>query len=153
MPDQLWVNVAYIDRLIKRFNLQTAKRIHEAIPMQGLVVPVTQIDELLKDFAIVSTNEDLTAAAGTYVPYFTCPEGKRWKLLIFFRATTAAGSMVRIFDGTTHLTLLSSQMTAGSFYNVNAPLKEGWSVGMTTTGNGADGAITLSICYTEEESY
>lgn len=152
---ELWIpaSVDIDSRLVKRFTLADNPQVQNPYWLERVILPVTQVDELLKSYNIESVPKDLSAAAGTYVAFHTVPDGKRWVVQTFFKAITTAVSMVRIYDGTTYLTLLPNQTGAHTEFNCELPLKEGWSIGLTTTGDGGDANRALAILYSEEDAY
>ena len=77
-------------RLYERFSVQPlgvpgAERM-ELLPT---IIPITNMDALLKEVKTSGVTKNLTASAGTYTNYFTVPEGKRWHIWGWY------------FDGTT----------------------------------------------------
>lgn len=153
--DVLWINVKYIARIIKRFTLQVSRQIPEAIPLLRLVVPVTQADELLLETKSQADDNDLSAAAGTYVPYFECPTGKRWILNRWRKGGTVANTRLSVkvdSASANHQYNLTGKTEEAEHFN-GLKVKEGGSIGLSTTGDGGDTAISLTIFYEEEDSF
>lgn len=152
--DILWINVAYISRLIKRFTLQTVRKIPEAIPMLRLVIPVTSVDHLLVESKAVSVTKDLSAAAGTYVAFFTVPDGKRWTFISWNRVGTTAVTNEKLKISGTEYDVGPSSASSRIWVDAyRVRLNEGDSFGMKTTGDGGDNARHMQIFYEEEDSF
>jgi len=153
MPELFsWINVTYLDRLIIRLGLSDRKVNKDAIPLIKSVQPVTQIDTLLKTVKLETGTQNISAAAGSEVVFETVPAGKRWELVYMDKAATAGNSKVSISDGLVVLPLTATGTTAIR-QALTVYLNEGWTISMTTTGNGADTAVVLRMEYIEEDVY
>ena len=151
MPDPIRIlETAVMRRLYDRYKLDPKGVVF--VTMSPTVKPVTQADELLKTPGAASTSGDLTAAPGTYVPYFTVPAGKRWTLKFARRDPSTGASGIQIGYGTTSYFFDSLGTSAETVPMDDLKLDEGDTIGMITTGNGADGAIVMRLFYEEEDT-
>lgn len=149
-----WIKSPISERLTKRYLLSDIPDIENPFLFQRLVVPVTIADEVQKTPEIDSHTDDISAAAGGRVTYFTVPSGKRWRLYAFRVQGTTANTAVYISDGTNEQPLTTQDTTERVDATLpSIPLNEDWTIRLRTTGNGADSAISLSILYEEEESF
>ena len=146
------VNKARIwDKLNNRFLLSDWQS--EPPTMSEQIIPVTDVNELTRDTKIAQHADDLSTGTA-YVTYFTVPEGKRWTLLGFVRASSAGNTKVRLrIDGEPF-----ELTTSGTAYERNIsmnpiPLKEGDIIQMKGTANVSDTNINLQIIYIEEDAY
>lgn len=146
-------NIIY-PRLRDRLQLSDNPTENNQIILAKTILPITNIDDLLAAAALAEETKSLTGAAGTQVPYFTTPTGKRWRIMALYRFATTGNSNLYITDGTSQMRLSVSAVTAaflglGKDFYIN----EGWQVGMLASGNAGDGAIKLQIWYTEEDAF
>ena len=123
------------------------------LAMTPTVQPVSDINELLTDSKISQATKDLTATAGTYVEYFLVPAGKRWKFDRYEKISTTASSQMRIYDREGVYMAIKASGTAAEYDAVTLTMDEGWSLGLLTTGNGADSAIIFRVLYREEDAF
>jgi hypothetical protein len=152
-----YVSEYILKQLVKRYKLQTTPYdIKEHLTLPLVIQPVTLADDLLMTPVIpASVSKDISAAAGTYVAYFTVPDGKLWRLLLVSRPGTTANSRIGISNGINTSSLTNPSTATEKWFAAHDRflLKPGWSVGMFTTGDGADSAIGVSVVYLEEDSY
>ena len=155
--DYWFVNETIKNRLVDRFELSEYAKENTPWYMSKVILPVTSMDDLLSTVHFQTTNTDLTAAAGTYVPIFTVPKGKRWKLLGYHKGITIATSRVRMkpnADDAGFAYKLTPSITAEENQKgLNTPMEEDGTIGMQTTGNGGDAAVNFEIIYTEEDAF
>jgi len=139
-------------RLYTRFLLEPKPLQESNAAVQVSIQPVTQADELLRTPTIAKNSEDISASAGTYVAFHTVPAGKRWKVTNIVRAATTSGTNVRLNDGSID-TQISVFQTGAEALRGEWFMNENWSIGMDTTGNGADSSKELAIHYLEEDAF
>lgn len=104
MQEQLWINVEYIARLIKRFNLATGKLTPESLPMQRTVVPVTSADELLREWGfehLGSFARTAVAGTGQVLAYENTTKYRIHLRAIALMAASGDGTLDGLFTGTT----------------------------------------------------
>ena len=127
--------------------------------VSNTVIPITNFDVLLLTPTIpAQVTLDISAGAGTYTPYFTVPSRKRWTLKAAFRDGTTGTCRTRIRNASTRTIPLSANTGTGGNLDMavlHSPitLDEGWSIGLDTTGNGADTAIGMFVMYDEEDAF
>lgn len=140
-------------RLYRRFLIEPFPADGAGPSVSTTIQPTTDADELLSESLADSQNADLSASAGSGVPIYTVPAGKRWTLKHAFREATIANSRIYMFmqGGTIYLTALGTAEQAVDLSNIK--LRDGEGVGMFTTGNGADTAIFLMLVYEETDAY
>ena len=139
-------------RLRTRFDIaETGEQESTIIPQ--MIQPITNVDNLLATVKAERGTEDISATAGGYVAYFTVPTGKKWVVSQFYRQTTTANTQIRanISGQAVQLGLLGT--TNEIVRNFGLALEENDSIGLRTTGNGADSAITADIVYEEEDAF
>ncbi len=152
--DPLWIRAKVLSRLVLRFNLSDQIETPDTMMIPRTIQAVTDVDRLLTEFTGVSESKNLTAGAGTYVPYHLVPVGKLWRITRFRRSTTvgstsfnvvtvAAGSAIRC----------SKHQTAEDADTVDITLAAGATAGLLTTGNGADTAVNLSMIVEEQDAF
>lgn len=100
--------------------------------------------------AVGQANGDLTPGAGTYVPYFTVPRGERWHILVIRRFSSTGNTAIAASVNSV-VCYLTPTGTSADPILYSFELGEGDSIGMVTTGNGGDGAISLHLFYEVEE--
>jgi len=121
--------------------------------VSNTVVAVTDFDTLLRVPGAQVTTENISASAGTYVPYFTVTNGKRWTIQSAYRGGTASNTTIRVkVAGTTVILTGSSTAESGEILP-GIILNESDSIGMVTTGNGSDNDTALAIHYFEEDAF
>ena len=151
----IFSNVSAINRLSKRLQLQSTPTEPNPFALIQTIQPVTDLDSLLRSVKIASASAlDLSAAAGTLVPAFTVPAGKRWYWIGYVTSATVANSSVQMNDGTTGFIL--NTLTTSNAYRIleqKIPLEETWIIGRLTTGNGGDSSETMQILYEEEDAF
>lgn len=141
-------------RLIERFSLEPILPIVEKT-IGDSIVPVTSIDTLLQDAqTLTGVAVDLTATAGTYTVFHTVPDGKRWNIKIATRAGTTGSSRMRFRSKPDQdIVSISLTGTGGAVLVCDLTLEEGGTIGMDTSGNGADTDVFLSIHLLEEDAF
>lgn len=143
-----------LQRLTRRFRLLDVEKstIPEALGLSKIITPVTNADQIISDPKASNTAKDLHAAAGTYVPFFTVPTGKRWHITGWFRGGTAANSEIDITINSVQAQI-TAQASNSNTQAMDFDLAPGDSIGMLTTGNAGDTSIAMSILYNEEDAY
>lgn len=143
-------------RLYNRFDIEVGVAVGSAPEVATSIIPVTQVDELLKQArAVISEAMDLTGSGSLTVAGFTVPAGERWKLYRIFRSATTGSARVRIVDPLNDDIILTLSGTSEEIINFGEPftLEEGWIIGMQETNNGADGAESMHALITSEEAF
>jgi len=116
------------------------------------VSPMLDIMPILRDHKSAAGTQDLQAAAGTYVPYFTVPAKKRWTLRLFLTSTSTAASTPRLQrTGGTAIDVGVSGTAAARLTMEGIILNPGDSIGRTTTGNALDSSQDAFLHYEEED--
>lgn len=143
------------ERIARRFSLKNYEEIQESMRLAPVVYPVTNVDPLMVIPYIDTATKDLSAGAGTFVAYFTVPQGKRWHVRYYARGGTVAATTIVLKDTGSNVINLAAAGTGGAYVHIygGLPLEQGWSIGMNTTGNGADSAIVMQIHYEEEDAH
>jgi hypothetical protein len=145
-----WVNAEILDRLRPVFWLSDVPKDDYRYKMPRAIWPIVDIENLGDPDIKQAVSKDISAAAGTYVPYWTVPAGKRWKLTAYDQEATVANTQVRIEDTDPNNIVLTALATAAQFANnIAINMLEGWSIGLITTGNGADSSVTMVIMVEE----
>lgn len=122
--------------------------------LSPIIVCTVDMGELLKDpTARTATGVDLTAAAGTYTAFLTVPAGERWHLAWVFGGPTTGSSRIQCeIDGIN--VQLRELLTAEKVFPLHGlVLDPGDSIGMGTTGNGADSSIYMQLALEVEDAY
>jgi len=149
------INQEIIPRLQDRFDLVAHPTVQNPLLFYPAVMPITNFDELLREAKYVEvTGIDLSAAANTYVPFHTVPDGKRWIILLYTTSQTVANSSPGIKEPNQSRFWIGAGGTTALYeWVTNLVLEEGWSIGRSTTGNGGDASENMGIYYIEEDSY
>jgi len=144
-------------RLYTRFQIEP----FPADPEQGpgvatTIFPVTIADDLVKLPVAQSATLDIQASAGGFVLAFTVPEGKRWQILWAFRSSTTANTRIRgIFtpsDVTLFLTVVGTSNEVPRELQ-GFVMEQDDRIGLETTGNAADSAVTIQLYVLEEDAF
>lgn len=156
MEGYVFVNRAIDPKLVKRLTLSDNPDVQNPYLLPRMIYPVTDIGDLLRTTKGNTETVDLTGAAGSFVTHasWLVPNGKRWRLWNCLRGASTGSS--RIMLTTTGLTdgSLEPFGTAESLLQLGGlPINEGDMLGLRATGNGADGAIRLTIVYEEEDAF
>lgn len=140
------------ERLYTRFSIEPGQVSDVPPTLSTELIPVTNVDELLRTPEAATATVDIQASAGAYVPYFTVPEGQSWivKNLMRFGTTGASAFMVEIGGSSV---IITNTGTAGEALILNLRLDQGDSVGLRTTGNAADSAIRADIVRETEDAF
>jgi len=144
-------------RLYTRFQLEPGPSVIGGLPeVSTSVIPVTQVDDLLREGrALIGNTVDLSGGGSLTIACHTVPSGQRWNLFRAWRTTTAAGTRIRIADPRNDDIILTIAGTAEEVVNFGAPfvLEEGWIIGLQETGNGSDIAEQVHILITAEDAF
>ena len=150
-----WIGVHIFERLVNRFMLQTTPLLPEdPFILHKQIVPVTQIDELLKTLNIASKDCNLFDG-DDHVTAFQVPIGKRWKLYSWWQSAST-GDSAREFanaDETIRFAPEAAVATAKFDWLTGFPMDEGWRLQASKSANAADTARPVTITYTEEDAY
>ena len=139
-------------RLYTRFLLEP-RPATVGVDVGKTIIPVTVVDLLLVRLAPQSAAQDISASAGAYVAFHTVPSGTRWVVKAYVRDTTTAATRVSVNINGTFLTITGSQTASQENNNVDWQLNEGDSIGLVTTGNGADSARRLTVLVEEQDAF
>lgn len=121
--------------------------------LSDIVIATADADAALARDEIQTNTDNLSGAAGTFIAYFAVPDGEEWLVWMCNRAVTVAASSImiagRLRDGTFGTLEVSDRELGAGFhrYDQLRLFQGGGLIGMRTTGNGGDGAITLVIFY------
>jgi len=144
-------------RLYTRFSLEPGPSTIGGQPeVATSIIPVTQVDELLRDSQVqLSAATDISGGGSLAVRMLTVPEGKRWRVNTTHRTTTSTASRVLMIDADGNAVNISA---AGTAEQMIIPaeafvMDEGWSLGMRETGDAADSAELLQSTLTEEDAF
>lgn len=151
MPNKIlnfdsWVN------LEGRYNLEALGPPSPKI-FSDVIVPVADADEALARDEIRTGTEDCSGAIGNHVPYFTVPDGEMWLAWMIHRPTTVGASEIqglcRTNLGTFATVPLSIRNLAEVFREFThlRLFQAGGGIGMRSTGNGGDSAISVQMWY------
>lgn len=135
-----------------RARLQTGGEPELVAPgFSELVVPVLDIDSFDRTSFVGTVTKDLSAAAGTHTDFFTVATGYRSMFKFIQRDATAAVSRLTARTGPTSgdVVYLTASATGEQIITYTFELEEGMSLGMLTTGNAGDTAITLRMLRTD----
>ena len=122
--------------------------------VSNVVLPVTNMDELLRVPKNLSSPGDLTGTAGVYVPIHTVPSGKRWSLKIFQRAGTSASTRPLLRSADVNLPIGAySTADVTVFMSPLIVMNQGDSVGLEATANAGDGSRYMTIHIEEEDAF
>jgi len=138
-------------RLYGRMLLEPTSDVRVTPMVSEVVVPVLNADKILETPTVSSTvARDLSPGAGTYVAYFTVPQGEEWSLISALKAVTSTATKVRIEVSGNKLTVWTEGTTGADVINLRDYIsREGDSVGCETTGNGGDSSRGMTIGYSK----
>jgi hypothetical protein len=120
------------------------------------VLPVLALEGLLREPTLVNKTLDLSTGLA-YVPGYTVPQGKRWKLVNVTLGAEAISAYPSAYsDGISVLLLASIGGLSGLV--VMPPdlwLTAGWTVGAMSTNQGGvnNTAVPFAVHYLEEDAY
>jgi hypothetical protein len=115
-----------------------------------VVVPVLNADKILETPTVsLTVAGDLSITAGTYVPYFTVPQGEEWALISAKKSPTSVNTRVIIQITGNNLEVLTDGTSAAIVNLRDYILRENDSVGLRATGDGGDSARNLTIGYSK----
>jgi len=143
-------------RLYNRFDIEVGVVEGSAPEVGTSIIPVTQVDELLKQSrGLVSPTVDLSGGGSLPITMFQVPVGERWKVYRIFRTSTVAGSRVRFIDPLNGNVVVSLAGTAEEIITMGEGyiLEENWIIAMQETGNGGDTSESLNILISAEEAF
>lgn len=144
-------------RLYTRFSLEPGPSVIGGQPeVATSIIPVTQVDELLRDSQVqISASTDISGAGGLAIRMLTVPTGKRWRVNSVHRTATTGSSRVLMIDSDGSAVNISAAGTSEEMVpqGESFVMDEAWSLGMRETNNGADTAELLQATLTEEDSF
>jgi len=143
-------------RLYTRFDLEPGPAVGGAPEVGTSIIPVTQVDDLLRLPKLkVSASTDLSGAGALTIPMLIVPGGERWKLVSLFRTSTIAASRIKVIDEGGVTVNLSKGGTAEELYipGEGMVLDEGWALGMVETGDAGDTAELLQAHVEVEDAF
>lgn len=143
-------------RLYGRFEIEPGPAIGSAPEVATSIIPVTLVDELLKQAkAMVSPSMDLSGGGSATITAFRVPIGERWTVYRLFRSSTVAGSRLRLIDPLNDNIILTLAGTAEEVVEIGSPfvLEESWVIGMQETGNGGDTSESVHALVTVEAAF
>ena len=140
-----WVNIDFLSRIIRRFQLEEWRREPESLAFVPAVFPITSADELLKDQDVINVTTGVLGVGSQIV--YTVPIGKRVKFYGMYGARVGGDrnfDVIFIVDADVHVFAIetfgaTSSKSLGIF---NQPIiaKPGWTVRFSITGGTTDGA-------------
>jgi len=135
-------------RLYGRMLLEPTADVAVTPMVSEVVVPVLSADRILETPVISPvTAGDISAGGGVYVPFFTVPAGQEWGLISGKKGSTTGNTRVMISISGEELEVLVAG-TADAVVNLrDYVLREDDSVGLLSTGNGADTSRNFQIGY------
>ena len=140
------VNKEVLSALTNALKLGIIPTTPEAIPLLPSVQPVVLVDDkaLIGTMYMLSANLNLDIAAGTLVPAYTCPTGKRAYIIVCSMQKTTGESQILVGVVGAGNAALSPRRTAEEFYSEpmgNVWLSAGESIGGSSTDDIADTVI------------
>lgn len=142
-----------VRRLIERFDLEPD--IAAALLLLApYILPVTQVDELLREPKAEAATKDLRPAAA-YVTFLTCGDLKRWSLRACKVPSTTGNTKVALIvrEGE-EVRAFTDNMTAGGVVELyGIKIERGGSIGLFSTGDAADANKALTVFYEEEDAF
>ena len=154
-PFWFWGREELFNRLMRRFLIELSPRDPTSYLVHRSIQPITNADALLRSVQVNHTTCDLTPAAGTGVPIYTVPQGKRATLICIRKPITTGSATVRIRDpvANENQVIVLNQTAENLLTSQSIPLDDGWIVETLTNNNGADGARTFEYLVEEENAY
>lgn len=153
-----WINKRFLERLATRFTLRVTKDLAGAFPMGSVILPITNIDDLLSEAAIV--NE--TSPSGGVASYtvLTVPAGKRYKLHALTVVRVGGDHTISywfLVDPTTNNITIGYFTAASSFYTgiLNHPitLDQNWLVAVYASAGTVNSAWSGFGLITREDAF
>ena len=161
MPDWFsWVNVEYINRIIRRFQLTDERQAYTRDPflLFKAIYPVTDVDRLLRSIKLETLYNADPGGTGWKVLH-TIPPGKRVNILGFqlVRATgaTLTTSGLAIQAGTPSISVDTYAAIADhtGFFTPIIKVKEGWTLNANVAAWLAGDTLQFTMFYEEEDAY
>jgi len=143
-------------RLYARFELEPGPVVGSAPEVGTSIIPVTQVDDLLRTPRLIkSALTDLSGAGSLTIAMVTVPAGERWRVITIFRTSTIAGSRVKVIDTEGVNANLSISGTGERMVEPGATmtLDEGWALGMQETGDAGDTSEQLHVWADVEKAF
>jgi len=130
-------------RLYTRFLLEPGPASGSRAEVLTAIQPITDVDAVIAVATVRRVDADLTPASGTVVG-FTVPDGERWRPGLLHSEATTGNSHIRmrLKDETGALANVELTINDTAAANIDVRgliLDAGDVIGITTTGNGADG--------------
>jgi len=137
-------------RLYGRMLLEPTSDVRVTPMVSEVVVPVLNADKILETPTVsAEVSADLSPSVGTYVPYFTVPQGEEWSLISAKRSPLSANTRVIIQVGGNNLEVLVDGAAAAVVNLRDYILREGDSIGQRTTGAGGDTSRGMVLGYSK----
>jgi len=155
-----FVNVEYVERLIRRFKLATTPSRPDPYYLTSLILPVTNIDNLLKTSKIELTYDADPGATGWF-EVALCPLAKRRELLILY-ATRSLGATItiddsRLYDTDGVLFMPISSQTAGvqllERFEQPIPWLAGQTIQIHLAAHNAGDKMQVRVLFLEEDDF
>ncbi len=156
MENFLFVGKVIQDRLFRRFKLRDHPELTDPMFFQKVIIPVSNIDDLLKDPVLTVT---AAAVAGTgWVTLHICPKGKKEEiktLYIEVSSGTFTFTDISIHDGTTQVNI--EKPSAGTTRQVavyaGITLKEDWTIRVYVNSYTNPGNLESEVMTLREDAY
>jgi len=116
------------------------------------IQPVTDADVLLRVPEFVGVEIDLTPTIGTFIGGLVVPEGKVWIVKGIYREPSTGVTQIRMLaDKLMNYSVLGTNEEFVSLTDIR--LNEGFSIGLITSGDAADGTIAIRAAIEEEDVF
>lgn len=153
-----WVGIHIFDRLIERFSLQTTPLLPEdPFILHKQIVPVTQIDELLKTWNVVQVYEADPGSTG-WKTVHTVPKGKRQgirAISVTSDAATTKFNHYRIGPAVPIIIEIFTEAQAKytGILHQDIVLKEDWTIGISVSTWQVGDTVSVILYYWEEDAF
>jgi len=152
-------NRALDDKLAERFRLSMVTQETNPYMLQRMIYPVTQADELLKNYELERLVNDRDDGATGYYTIDTCPTGKiRWIFAVHVFRSTGAASLVnilRLYNNPARVNLKSQTAANELLYEAQSPMpwRPTWTLDYNVSTYNAGDKITAAVLYAEEDQF
>ena len=136
-------------RLFKRLKV-TGATVDGQILIEPRLIPIIDIEDL---FWIPKQELAVKDISVSDQPYFTVPDGKRWRVRHIWRAATTGTTRMYLEDPAALALNLQTAGTAEQIYGTLLVIEAKWKIGLLTGSNGADTARTMHIIYDEADAF
>ncbi len=161
MTTWLYVGKVIQDRLFRRFRLRDHPVIPDPLYFNKIILPITNIDELLKDPVYFDSGPIATSGAGGYKMY-TVPAGIRAKLLSLSTKRTSGNftfNGIYVVDADDNIGVAIDAFTAVPLNAKQSPLyqaipmKERWYIQVNVDTVTVDGNLEIEAVFEYEDAY